>query len=471
MTQTLEDRLAAYGETLESALSDRPSDLQHFPGAEVATLESVRHRNRLPALAAAAVFLALAGFLSLRLVDTNDGPADSATIPTVINQPPPTFQLEPSVSEAIDDECRTVSIDPAALMGSPVSSVGPAQRSVVVPLSGSRAGVLVLHSDYVHHCDFAIAQDGTSQLLTSSSGTANYALEELQPDGIRTFGGSWGGEVTAWGQLGTGVTDVTIDPSQVSDVMTGTAEGYFFISGTLAGASSGEPIITWKDSAGKQQRATVSELTEPQRTFSSTSREAGTADQRIPTVQARGEYDGEIAACERSIDERVDFFETLESSIAYTVRSEDPTIVALTEPHRQNRLQLVFATEAGFFACAVGRGANETGAALIKGFGIQDILSTPELGAIELFAASGETYGDTDGPGTVALLGRAGSDVIAAELLLSDGTRRPASITEDGWVIATADLPRGVVPLEQRLRWTLSDGETLGGSIQELSDN
>lgn len=91
----------------------------------------------------------------------------------------------------------------------------------------------------------------------------------------------------------------------------------------------------------------------------------------------------------------------------------------------------------------------------------------PDDVTVEQLSMHSRTMEGNTGPGWVNVVGHAGEDVVAVQLVLSDGTRRD-SLIADGWFAVRGDVADGVPVFEERLEWTLRSGETRSGRVDLL---
>lgn len=260
MSFTLEDRLAAYGRTLDAAVQERSVAENGDANTAVTSLESVRRNNRLPALAVAAALLAVVGFLAVRMSDGTKV-EELATNATTTELAPHQVRFDPQMQQDLINFCTFLTTTPGEQSGSPfLPNEAVVQQYVVIPIASHRSGVLALAPDYVRHCDIAIAEDGQLEMLNRSGSVETRTLDRLEPDGIRVFGGSWGDEISIYGQFGTGISNISADVPFGSDTMVGISSGYFQITGALAGNVGDEPSLKWTSSDGSERTATITDL-------------------------------------------------------------------------------------------------------------------------------------------------------------------------------------------------------------------
>ena len=144
-----------------------------------------------------------------------------------------------------------------------------------------------------------------------------------------------------------------------------------------------------------------------------------------------------------------------------------PTVFEL--PNDPSTLVVVLVDGETGYSCTVPAGATEY-TSNVRGHPIAPFADTvPASDSVRLDGAQWESTSEFGlvGPGSLDFTGRVGADVTSVAVVLPDGTRIPAAIT-DGRFAAVGDIPADVALFEESIAWTLSDGSELMAPAESL---
>jgi hypothetical protein len=95
------------------------------------------------------------------------------------------------------------------------------------------------------------------------------------------------------------------------------------------------------------------------------------------------------------------------------------------------------------------------------------VLGPEDDGVLVVDRTSSTGTDPTHGPGWVRLIGRSGSDVVDVELEWTDGTIVPGHV-QHGWFFIEGAIPPGVPDSDERLHWTVTNGDQHSGRADLL---
>ncbi|MCP3912656.1 MAG: hypothetical protein GY713_17075 [Actinomycetia bacterium] len=145
-------------------------------------------------------------------------------------------------------------------------------------------------------------------------------------------------------------------------------------------------------------------------------------------------------------------------------------VVVLELPPPSTTIFVILLGDDSFFSCEVVDYAWSKATVAGGNSSAIDLTPRPEPDSVLVLDQSWSSRSavGTTGPAGILTFGRAGQNVTAIEIELTDRTATPG-LVNDGWFIVHAAVPDGVPQFGERITWTLATGETHTALANTLS--